>query len=63
MNHLSNTGSVGKITRRIGDKVLDILQTDLTETNYGHRILDQIFREGKFAPKKSKHSKKHKKAH
>jgi len=61
MNRHSSTGSIGRVTRRIGGKVWEILQTDLTETNYGHRILDQIFREGKFASKKSRRSKKQKK--
>ena len=41
----------------MGETVLDYLQCDLTETRYGHRILDQIFREGKFASKQPKKAK------
>lgn len=46
------TESVGNLLRKTGKGIWKILRTDLTETRYGHRIQDQIFREGKFAPKK-----------
>ena len=51
MHHHSKKESIGRFTRRMGETILDYLHCDLTETRYGHRVLDQIFREGKFAPK------------
>jgi hypothetical protein len=46
------TESLGNLLKKTGKGVWKFLRTDLTETRYGHRILDQIFREGKFAQKK-----------
>ena len=62
MYNLTKKKSISRFTRRMGETVMDYLHCDLTETRYGHRILDQIFREGKFAPKQSKRSKLRKKA-
>ncbi|MGA1204319.1 MAG: hypothetical protein ACO3ZW_00705 [Opitutales bacterium] len=51
-HHHTWTESLTNFAKRAGEKLPDLLRSDLTETRYGHRILDQIFREGKFAPKK-----------
>ena len=45
------TESLGEFARQAGHKLPDLLRSDITETKYGHRVLDQIFREGKFASK------------
>jgi hypothetical protein len=44
------TESLGKFLLRAGNAVLDLLRLDMTESKWGHRVMDQIFREGKFAP-------------
>ena len=50
IHHHTWTESLGKILKRTGEKVLDLFRLDMTESKWGHRVMDQIFREGKFSP-------------
>jgi hypothetical protein len=47
------TESLGNFLLRAGNTVLDLFRTDMTQSKWGHRVMDQIFREGKFAPQSS----------
>ena len=49
LHHHTWTESLGIFLKRTGEKVLDIFRLDMTETKWGHRVMDQIFREGKFS--------------
>jgi len=49
LHHHTWTESLGKFLKRAGDQVLDFFRLDITETKWGHRVMDQIFREGKFS--------------
>jgi hypothetical protein len=40
--------SIGRFLSRTGKATVAFLDMDLTETKWGHRVMDQIFREGKF---------------
>lgn len=44
------TESLGKFLARAGRGIFDLFRLDMTETKWGHRVMDQIFREGKFSP-------------
>lgn len=44
------TTTLGKFLKQAGVRVLDFFRVDITETKWGHRVMDQIFREGKFEP-------------
>ncbi|NDV63310.1 hypothetical protein G0Q06_12665 [Puniceicoccales bacterium CK1056] len=48
IHHNAWTASVGRFLSRTGKATVAFLDLDLTETKWGHRVLDQIFREGKF---------------
>jgi hypothetical protein len=50
LHHHQWASSLAKLLRRAGSKVLDFFRVDMTETKWGHRVMDQIFREGKFEP-------------
>jgi hypothetical protein len=50
IQHRSWTGSLGNLLKRISEKALNLFRADITETKWGHRVMDQIFREGRFAP-------------
>ena len=53
LHHHTWTKSVAIFLKRAGEKVLDIFRLDMTETKWGHRVMDQIFREGKFSVEKT----------
>jgi hypothetical protein len=36
------------LLRDAGKGLLQFFSTDMTDTKWGHRVMDQIFREGKF---------------
>jgi len=50
LHNQSWTESLGKFVMRIGRCLVDLFRTDMTQTKWGHRVIRQIFREGKFAP-------------
>lgn len=41
--------SLGRFLARAGTAVLSFLRIDMIETKWGRRVMDQIFREGKFS--------------
>lgn len=47
------TESLGSSFVRLGHGLLSLFRTDLTDSKWGQRVMNQIFREGKFAPKSS----------
>ena len=49
LHHHTWTESLAIFLKRAGEKVLDFFRVDMTETKWGHRVMDQIFREGKFS--------------
>ena len=59
IHHHTWTETLGKFVTRAGAIAWDFLRTDLMETKFGHRVIDQIFREGKFAPNKHGGSSHH----
>ena len=44
------TASLGKFLVRMAKATMRWLALDVTETKWGHRVMDQVFREGKFHP-------------
>ena len=57
INHHHWTETLGHFLKRVGSKVLDFFRLDMTETKWGHRVMDQIFREGKFSDHHSRSDK------
>jgi hypothetical protein len=44
------TTVLGKSFNRVGHWLGSVLMQDLSDSKWGHRVMDQIFREGKFSP-------------
>ena len=49
LHHHTWAESLAIFLKRAGEKVLDFFRVDMTDTKWGHRVMDQIFREGKFS--------------
>ncbi len=49
LHHHTWTQSLAIFCKRAGEAVLNLFRLDMTETKWGHRVMDQIFREGKFS--------------
>lgn len=43
------------MARGLSNGLRSLLACDLTESKWGHRVMDQIFREGRFAPERQNH--------
>lgn len=57
MYHQQWAASIGRFLSRTGKATVRFLDLDLTESKWGHRVMDQIFREGKFSADNEKPSK------
>jgi hypothetical protein len=44
------TITLGRFLLRTGNGLLELFRYDMTDTKWGHRVMNQVFREGKFSP-------------